>query len=71
MCKLLSNPVYIKFTMKEFEEGCAILIRASLNRDNFTDLGQLLDLIGSRPCKTLRQKNDRLAAIRLVRNIQQ
>ena len=40
-CKLSPNCVYKNFTSQEVEAGLAIIIRAGLDRDNFTDLHRL------------------------------
>ena len=40
-CKLSPNSVYKNFTSQEVEAGLAIIIRAGLDRDNFTDLDRL------------------------------
>ena len=42
-CKLLPNSVYKNFTSHEVEAGLAIMIRAGLDRDNFTNLHRLLN----------------------------
>ena len=46
---LLPNSVYKDFTIEKVEAGIAIMIRAGLDRDNFTDLRRLWDPIDSRP----------------------
>ena len=49
-CKLSPNSVYKNFTSQEVEAGLAIMIRAGLDRDNFTNLwDSLWDPIDSRP----------------------
>ena len=48
-CKLSPNSVYKNFTSHEVEAGFAIMIRAGLDRDNFTDLHRLWDPVDSRP----------------------
>ena len=48
-CKLSLNSVYKNFTSQEVEAGLAIMIRAGLDRDNFTDLHCLWDPIDIRP----------------------
>ena len=48
-CALPPNYVYKDFTSEEVEAGLAIMIRAGLDRDNFTDLRRLWDPIDSRP----------------------
>ena len=48
-CKLSSISVYINFTSHEVEAVLAVMIRAGLDRDNFTDLHRLWDPIDSRP----------------------
>ena len=48
-CALPPNYVYKDFTSEEVEAGLAIMIRAGLDRDNFTDLRHLWDPIDSRP----------------------
>ena len=48
-CKLSPNSVYKNFTSQEVETGLAIMIRAGLDRNNFTDLHRLWDPIDSRP----------------------
>ena len=48
-CKLSPNSVNKNFTSQEVEVGLAIGIRAGLDRDNFTDLQCLWNLIDSRP----------------------
>ena len=48
-CKLSPNSVYKNFTSHEVEAGLAIMIRAGLDRDNFTDLHHLWDPVDSRP----------------------
>ena len=48
-CKLSPNSVNKNFTSQEVEVGLAIMIRADLDRDNFTDLHCLWNLIDSRP----------------------
>ena len=48
-CKLSLNSVYKNFTAQEVEACLAIMIRAGLDRDNFTDLHRLWDPIDSRP----------------------
>ena len=45
---LLPNSVYKDFTIEEVETGIAIMIRAGLDRDNFTDLRRFWDFIDSR-----------------------
>ena len=47
-CKLSSNSVYKNFTSHEVETGLVIMIRAGLDRDNFTDLHRLWDPVDSR-----------------------
>ena len=48
-CRLSPNSVYKNFTSYEVEAGLAIMIRAGLDRDNFTDLLRLWDPVDSRP----------------------
>ena len=48
-CKLSPSSVYKNFTSQEVEAGFAIMIRAGLDRDNFTDSHCLWDPIDSRP----------------------
>ena len=48
-CKLSPNSVYKNFISQEVEAGFAIMIRAGLDRDNFTNLNNLWDPIDSRP----------------------
>ena len=48
-CKLSPNSVYKNFTSQEVEAGLAIMVRAGMDRDNFTDLHRLWDPIDSRP----------------------
>ena len=48
-CKLSPNSIYKNFSSQEVEAGFAIMIRAGLDRDNFTDLHSLWDPIDSRP----------------------
>ena len=47
-CKLSLNSVYKNFTSQEVEAGLAIMIRAGLDGDNFTDLHRLCTPIDSR-----------------------
>ena len=48
-CKLSPDYVYKNFTPHEVEAGLAIMIRAGLYRDSFTDLHRLSDPVDSRP----------------------
>ena len=48
-CILSPNFVYKNFTSQEVEAGLAIMIRAGLDRDNFTNLHRLWNPIDSRP----------------------
>ena len=48
-CKLSPISVYKNFTSHEVEAVLAVMIRAGLDRDNFTDLHRLWDPIDSRP----------------------
>ena len=47
-CKLSPNSVYKNFTSHEVEADLAIMIRAGLDRDNFTDLHRLWDPVDRR-----------------------
>ena len=46
---VLPNLVHKDFTIEEVEAGIAIMIRAGLDKNNFTDLRRLCDPIDSRP----------------------
>ena len=48
-CKLLPNSGYKDFTIETVEAVLAIMVRAGLDRDNFTDLRQLWDPLESGP----------------------
>ena len=48
-CKLSPNSVYKNFTSHEVEAGLALMIRARLERDNFTNLHRLWHPIDHRP----------------------
>ena len=48
-CELSPNSIYKNFTSHKVEASLAIMIRASLDRDNFTNFHCLWDLVDSRP----------------------